>query len=211
MAQADPVSTGSGPPATLSRSECGRGFRPTMFRPIFCETMKSYRIATIPGDGIGQEVVPQGIRVLNAAGRKFGINFDWDHLPWSCEFYRKTGTMMPRDGLDRIRHHDAIFLGAVGFPSVPDHVSLWGLLIPIRRQFRQYANLRPVRLLPGIKPPVRDRNPGDIDFWIVRENSEGEYSQIGGRQNAGTEHETVVQEAIFTRRGKDRVMRYALK
>ncbi len=107
--------------------------------------MKSYRIATIPGDGIGQEVVPQGIRVLNAVGRKFGINFDWDHLPWSCEYYRKTGTMMPQDGLDRIRHHDAIFLGAVGFPSVPDHISLWGLLIPIRRQFRQYANLRPVR------------------------------------------------------------------
>jgi tartrate dehydrogenase/decarboxylase / D-malate dehydrogenase len=119
--------------------------------------MKSYRIATIPGDGIGPEVVPEGIRVLNTVGRKFGINFEWDHLPWSCEFYQKTGAMMPRDGLDRIRHHDAIFLGAVGFPSVPDHISLWGLLIPIRRQFRQYANLRPVRLMPGIESPLKNR------------------------------------------------------
>src|ERR1700737_1617534 len=173
--------------------------------------MKSYRIATIPGDGIGQEVVPQGIRVLNAAGRKFGINFDWDHLPWSCEFYRKTGTMMPRDGLDRIRNHDSIFLGAVGFPSVPDHISLWGLLIPIRRTFEQYANVRPGRLMPGIQSPLRNRGVGDIDFIIVRENNEGEYSSIGGRLYEGTEFELATQQSIFTRRGLDRILRYAFE
>src|SRR5438045_3025893 len=171
--------------------------------------MAKHRIAVIPGGGIGKEVVPEGIRVLDAAASKYGIELRWDQFPWSCEWYQKLGKMMPEDGIAQLRDHDAIFLGAVGFPGVPDHVSLWGLLIPIRRQFDQYVNLRPVRLLPGIKPPVRDRNPGDIDFWIVRENSEGEYSQIGGRHNAGTEHETVVQEAIFTRRGTDRVMRYA--
>src|ERR1700738_2103783 len=173
--------------------------------------MKSYRIATIPGDGMGQEVVPQGIRVLNAAGRKFGINFDWDHLPWSCEFYRKTGTMMPRDGLDRIRHHDAIFLGAVGYPSVPDHVSLWGLLIPIRRHFRQYVNLRPVRLLEGIETPLKHWKPGQIDFTIVRENNEGEYSNIGGRLYEGTDDEIAVQQTVFTRRGVNRVLRFAFE
>src|SRR3989454_12367929 len=173
------------------------------------EDRMRHTIAVIPGDGIGKEVVPEGQRVLDAAGRRFGFDLAWTTFDWSCERYTKTGRMMPQDGLDALRQFEAIFLGAVGFPGVPDHVSLWGLLIPIRRQFDQYVNLRPVRLLPGIKPPIRDRNPGDIDFWIVRENSEGEYSQIGGRQNAGTEHEIVVQEAIFTRRGTDRVMRYA--
>jgi len=171
--------------------------------------LKTYEIAVVAGDGIGKEVVPEGLNVLEAVGAAFGIGFRFRHFDWSCETYKTTGRMMPEDGIARLRDHDAIFLGAVGFPGVPDHVSLWGLLIPIRRQFDQYVNLRPVRLLPGIKPPIRDRNPGDIDFWIVRENSEGEYSQIGGRQNAGTEHEIVVQEAIFTRRGTDRVMRYA--
>jgi tartrate dehydrogenase/decarboxylase / D-malate dehydrogenase len=174
-------------------------------------SMKTYRIATIPGDGIGQEVVPEGIRVLTAVGQKFGVNFEWDHLPWSCEFYRKTGAMMPRDGLERIRHHDAIFLGAVGFPSVPDHVSLWGLLIPIRRQFRQYANLRPVRLMPGIESPLKNRAPGDIDFLIVRENNEGEYSSVGGRIYEGTEDEIATQQSVFTRRGVDRILRYAFE
>jgi tartrate dehydrogenase/decarboxylase/D-malate dehydrogenase len=173
--------------------------------------MKSYRIATIAGDGIGLEVVPEGIRVVNAIGRKFGINFDWDHLPWSCEFYQKTGAMMPQDGLDRIRYHDAIFLGAVGFPSVPDHVSLWGLLIPIRRHFRQYANLRPVRLMPGIESPLKNRAPGEIDFLIVRENNEGEYSSVGGRIYEGTEDEIATQQAVFTRRGVDRILRYAFE
>src|ERR1700694_2454995 len=171
--------------------------------------MKKHRIAAIPGDGIGKEVVPEGIRVLEAAGTRYGIEFQWDQFPWSCEWYQKHGRMMPEDGLAQIRRHDAIFLGAVGFPGVPDHVSLWGLLIPIRRQFQQYVNLRPVRLMEGVPSPLRDRKPGDIDFWVVRENNEGEYSSIGGRIHEGTEHETVVQETVFTRRGVDRVLRYA--
>jgi tartrate dehydrogenase/decarboxylase/D-malate dehydrogenase len=173
--------------------------------------MKRYRIAVIPGDGIGNEVVPEGIRVLEAAGGKFGVQFDWDRFPWSCEYYAKHGEMMPRDGLDRIRKHDAIFLGAVGFPGVPDHVSLWGLLIPIRRGFKQYANIRPVRLMPGVPSPLRDRKPGDIDFWVVRENNEGEYSSIGGRIYEGTEDEVVVQQSTFTRKGVDRILRYAFE
>jgi tartrate dehydrogenase/decarboxylase/D-malate dehydrogenase len=171
--------------------------------------MKTYRIAVIPGDGIGTEVVPEGIRVLDAVGARHGIGFVWDHFDWSCRRYAETGAMMPADGLDQIRAHDAIFLGAVGFPGVPDHVSLWGLLIPIRRQFRQYINLRPVRLMPGIASPLAGRVPGDIDFWIVRENNEGEYSSVGGRFNEGTDDEIVIQETIFSRRGVDRVLRFA--
>jgi tartrate dehydrogenase/decarboxylase / D-malate dehydrogenase len=173
--------------------------------------MKTYTLAVIPGDGIGNEVVPEGLRVLEAVGAKFGIGFRFRHFDWSCETYKKTGRMMPEDGIDRLRDHDAIFLGAVGFPGVPDHISLWGLLLPIRREFDQYVNLRPVRLLPGIIPPLRDKKPGDIDFWVVRENTEGEYSQIGGRLHAGTPHEIVIQEAIFTRRGTDRILRYAFE
>jgi tartrate dehydrogenase/decarboxylase/D-malate dehydrogenase len=171
--------------------------------------MKSYRIAVIAGDGIGQEVVPEGMRVLDAVGQKLGLRFNWDAFDWSCRRYAETGSMMPADGLERIRGHDAIFLGAVGFPGVPDHISLWGLLIPIRRQFRQYVNLRPVRLMPGIVSPLAGRAPGDIDFWIVRENNEGEYSSVGGRFNEGTADEIVIQETIFTRRGVDRILRYA--
>ena len=171
--------------------------------------MTSYSIAVIPGDGIGKEVVPEGLRVLDAAAARFGFTLAYDHYDWSCETYKATGLMMPEDGLDQLRDHDAIFLGAVGFPGVPDHISLWGLLIPIRRAFEQYVNLRPVRLLPGIIPPLRDKQVGDIDFWIVRENSEGEYSQRGGRFNEGTDEETVIQEAVFTRRGTDRILRYA--
>lgn len=173
--------------------------------------MQKYQIALIPGDGIGKEVVPEGIRVLEAAGTKFDIQFQWDELPWSCEYYTKTGRMMPEDGLDQIRHHDAIFLGAVGFPGVPDHISLWGLLIPIRRGFQQYANIRPVRLMPGIESPLRGREPGDIDFIVVRENTEGEYSTLGGRSFEGTDQELVIQENIFTRRGVDRILRYAFE
>ena len=173
--------------------------------------MKTYKIAVVPGDGIGKEVVPEGMRVLNAVGAQFDIRFDFKSFDWSCETYQNTGRMMPVDGLARLRDHDAIFLGAVGFHGVPDHVSLWGLLIPIRREFDQYVNLRPVRLLPGLVPPIRDRKPGDIDFWVVRENTEGEYSQIGGRIYAGTEREIVVQESIFTRRGTDRIIRYAFE
>jgi tartrate dehydrogenase/decarboxylase / D-malate dehydrogenase len=173
--------------------------------------MKSYRIATIPGDGIGKEVVPEGIRVLETAGRKHGFTLQWTQLPWSCEFYQKTGQMMPADGLDQLKEHDAIFLGAVGFPPIPDHISLWGLLIPIRRQFRQYANLRPVRLMPGVESPLRNRQTGDIDFLIVRENNEGEYSSIGGRIYEGTEDEVVTQQSVFTRRGVDRILRFAFE
>lgn len=168
-----------------------------------------YRIATIPGDGIGKEVVPEGVRVLNAVGCRFGLEFEWDWLPWSCEHYADEGRMMPEDGLERIRDHHAIFLGAVGYPGVPDHVSLWGLLIPIRRRFQQYVNLRPVRLMPGVPGPLAGRQAGDIDFWVVRENNEGEYSSIGGRLYEGTEDEMVMQESVFTRRGVDRVLRYA--
>ena len=173
--------------------------------------MKAYRIAVIPGDGIGKEVVPEGLRALEAAGRRFGIGFDWDELPWSCERYAETERMMPEDGLDRLRERDAIFLGAVGWPGVPDHVSLWGLLIPIRRRFQQYVNLRPVRLFEGVPSPLAGRRPGDIDFLCVRENNEGEYSEIGGRLYEGTEAEMVVQESIFTRKGVDRVLAYAFE
>lgn len=173
--------------------------------------MADYKIAVIPGDGIGNEVVPEGIRVLEAVGARFGIRFQWDWLPWSCEHYAKTGRMMPEDGLARIRHHDAIYLGAVGYPGVPDHVSLWGLLIPIRRGFQQYVNLRPVRLMPGIASPLAGRNPGDVDFYIVRENNEGEYSSVGGRMYEGTDAEFAMQESVFTRRGVDRVLRFAFE
>jgi tartrate dehydrogenase/decarboxylase/D-malate dehydrogenase len=173
--------------------------------------MATHRIAVIPGDGIGKEVMPEGIRVLEAVGRKFELSFRWDRFPWSCEYYLAEGRMMPEDGLARIRNHDAIFLGAVGFPGVPDHVSLWGLLIPIRRAFQQYANVRPVRLMPGVRCPLAGRKPGDIDFVVIRENNEGEYSSIGGRMYEGTEFEFAVQQSTFTRRGVDRILRYAFE
>lgn len=173
--------------------------------------MRQYRIATIAGDGIGREVMPQGLCVLDAAADYFDFRLDYQHFDWSCETYKATGRMMPEDGIDRLRDHDAIFLGAVGYPGVPDHISLWGLLIPIRQRFDQYVNLRPVRLLPNIVSPLRDKKQGDIDFWVVRENSEGEYSQIGGRLRAGTEDEVVVQQSIFTRKGTDRILRYAFE
>jgi tartrate dehydrogenase/decarboxylase/D-malate dehydrogenase len=171
----------------------------------------THRIAVIPGDGIGKEVVPEGIRVLEAAGRRFGFDFAWTPFDWSCEAYTRTGRMMPADGLEQLRRFEAIFLGAVGAPGVPDHVSLWGLLIPIRRTFRQYVNLRPVRLLRGVRTPLAGRGPDDIDMVIIRENNEGEYSEIGGRLYEGTDEELAVQQAIFTRRGVDRILRYAFE
>jgi tartrate dehydrogenase/decarboxylase / D-malate dehydrogenase len=173
--------------------------------------MTRHRIAVIPGDGIGKEVVPEGLRVLEAAGRRFGFALETTAFDWSCERYAETGRMMPDDGLARLRPFDAIFLGAVGSPGVPDHVSLWGLLIPIRRTFRQYVNLRPVRLLPGVRSPLAGRTPADIDMMIVRENNEGEYSEIGGRLYKGTDEELAVQQALFTQKGCDRVMRYAFE
>src|ERR1700724_3971222 len=160
--------------------------------------MKSFKIAVIAGDGIGKEVVPEGIRVVEAAGRRFDFECRWQEFDWSCETYIKTGRMMPADGLQQLRPFDAIFLGAVGHPSVADHVSLWGLLIPIRREFQQYANIRPVRLLPGIDPAVKNFAPGQIDFVVVRENNEGEYSNIGGRLYSGTEDEITMQPHVFT-------------
>jgi len=172
---------------------------------------RAHKIAIIAGDGIGREVVPEGIRVLEAAGRRFGFSFAWTEFDWSCDAYLATGRMMPADGIDKLRAFDAIFLGAVGHPRVPDHVSLWGLLIPIRRHFQQYVNLRPVRMLPRIDPPLKGYPPGKIDFCIVRENTEGEYSEMGGRVFRGTEEEFALQETIFTRRGCDRILRYAFE
>jgi tartrate dehydrogenase/decarboxylase/D-malate dehydrogenase len=173
---------------------------------------KRHRIAVIPGDGIGREVVPEGLRVLEAAGRRFGVAFDWDELPWSCDYYAKHGRMMPEDWFERIRHHDAIFFGAVGWPAaVPDHVSLWGSLIQWRRGFDQYVNMRPCRLMPGVPSPLANRKPGDIDFVVVRENTEGEYSSVGGRMFEGTEREVVFQESVFTRKGVDRILEFAFE
>ena len=171
--------------------------------------MSNYRIASIPGDGIGQEVIPAGIQVAEVLAQRFGFSIKFKHFDWSCQTYLNTGTMMPKEGLEQLQSFDAIFLGAVGWPSVPDHVSLWGLLIPIRRHFDQYVNIRPVRLLKGIESPLAGRGPEDIDFVIVRENCEGEYSESGGRIYAGTEQEIVLQESIFTRHGTDRILRYA--
>ena len=173
--------------------------------------MSSYQIAVIPGDGIGREVMPEALRVLGRASELFGFGLRSRSFDWSCETFRATGRMMPDDGIDRLRDHDAILLGAVGFPGVPDHVSLWGLLIPIRREFDQYVNLRPVRLLPGIACPLAGKRPGDVDFWVVRENTEGEYSMLGGRYAVGTDAEAVMQTAVFTRRGTDRILRYAFE
>ena len=173
--------------------------------------MKHYRIAVIRGDGIGNEVVPAAQHVLDCAAKRCGFSLEWREFDWSCERFAKTGSMMPADGLDVLRPFDAIFLGAVGFPGVPDHVSLWGLLLPIRRGFEQYINLRPVRLLPGIESPLRGRDADSIDFCVVRENTEGEYSDVGGILDEGTPTERVTQTAIFTRRGCDRVMRYAFE
>lgn len=173
--------------------------------------MSTYRIAVIPGDGIGKEVMPEGLRVLEAASSKFGIDLDLTHFDWNCDDYETTGLLMPEDGIDQLRPFDAIFLGAVGLPGVPDHVSLWGMLIPIRREFLQYVNLRPARLLPGVTSPLANRGPEDIDMMIVRENVEGEYSQIGGRMYEGLPEEMAIQQAVFTRKGCDRIMRYAFE
>ena len=173
--------------------------------------MRTFNIAVIAGDGIGKEVVPEGIRVLEAAGQRFGFRFNWHAFDWSCETYVKTGKMMPADGIQQLRPFDSIFLGAVGHPSIPDHVSLWGLLIPIRRHFRQYVNLRPVRLFEGIETPLKNWKPGQIDFCIVRENNEGEYSNIGGRLYEGTDDEMAIQQTVFTRRGINRVLRFAFE
>ncbi len=171
----------------------------------------AYRIAVIPGDGIGNEVMPEALRVLEVIGRKHDLSFKFDEFDWSCERFAKEGAMMPEDGLDTIKGHDSILLGAVGFPGVKDHVSLWGLLIPIRRQFQQYLSLRPVKLMEGMPCPLANRKPGDIDFLVVRENNEGEYSDIGGRGNVGTPEEFATQLSVFTKKGCDRIIRVAFE
>jgi tartrate dehydrogenase/decarboxylase / D-malate dehydrogenase len=167
----------------------------------------SHRIALIPGDGIGREVLPAAREVLDAVGRRHDVRFDYDELGWSCERYLREGAMMPADGLDRVRHHDALLLGAVGAPEVPDHVSLWGLLIPIRRRFRQYVNLRPIKVFDGVRSPLRDADA--VDLVVVRENVEGEYSEVGGRFGRGFPEEMAVQEAVFTRAGVSRIADFA--
>jgi tartrate dehydrogenase/decarboxylase/D-malate dehydrogenase len=174
--------------------------------------MSAHPIAVISGDGIGKETVPEGLRVLEAAGRRFGLAFRWQEFQWNCDYYVKHGRMMPEDWFDQLRPHDAIFYGAVGWPAtVPDHVSLWGSLIQFRRRFDQYVNLRPCRLMPGIPTPLANRKPGDIDFVVVRENTEGEYSSVGGRMYEGTEREIVFQETIFSRKGVDRILKFAFE
>jgi tartrate dehydrogenase/decarboxylase/D-malate dehydrogenase len=171
-----------------------------------------HRIAVIPGDGIGKEVVPEGLRVLDAAARKLGLEFELDHFDWSCDYYLKHGAMMPADWKAQIGGHDAIFFGAVGWPAkVPDHESLWGSLIKIRRDFDQYVNLRPCRLMPGMRTPLADRKPGDIDFFVIRENTEGEYSSVGGKMYEGTEREVVFQQSVFSRKGVDRILKFAFE
>ena len=172
---------------------------------------RRYRIAVIPGDGIGKEVVPEGLRVLEAAAKRFRFELRLDPYDFaSADYYLKHGRMLPENWKEQIGGHDAIFFGAVGWPAVvPDHVSLWGSLVPFRREFDQYINLRPCRLMPGVNSPLAGRKPGDIDFCVVRENTEGEYSSIGGTIFAGTERETVIQETVMTRVGVDRIVRYA--
>jgi tartrate dehydrogenase/decarboxylase/D-malate dehydrogenase len=175
--------------------------------------MARHRIAVIPGDGIGTEVVPEGLRVLDAVAAKFGIGLDYDQFDFaSCDYYLNHGKMLPDNWKQLIGGHDAIFFGAVGWPAkVPDHISLWGSLLLFRREFDQYVNLRPVRLMPGIPCPLANRKPGDIDFYVVRENTEGEYSSVGGKIFPGTEREVVLQEAVFSRVGVDRVLKYAFE
>jgi tartrate dehydrogenase/decarboxylase / D-malate dehydrogenase len=172
-----------------------------------------YSIAVIAGDGIGKEVMPEGLRALEVACHKFGINLEFTEYPFSSiDYYQKHHQMLPDNWQESLTAHDAIFFGAVGWPEIlPDHISLWGSLLKFRREFDQYVNLRPVRLMPGVPSPLAGREPGDIDFWIVRENTEGEYSSIGGRMFEDTDREFVVQETIMTRTGVDRILKYAFE
>ena len=174
--------------------------------------MSTYRIAVIPGDGIGKEVMPEGVRVLDAAARKFGFTLTLDHFDWNCDRLVKSGEWMPENWKDLVGGHHAIYFGATGWPAaVPDHVSLWSSLIKFRRDFDQYVNLRPVKLMPGIPCPLAGRKPGDIDYYVIRENTEGEYSSVGGRMFEGTDREFVTQQSCFTRKGVDRIMRFAFE
>src|SRR5215212_1824553 len=171
----------------------------------------TFRIAVIPGDGIGKEVIPEGLRAIDAAAARFGFALEYRHIEWaSCDYYAAHGEMMPADWKQQLAGIDAIYFGAVGWPAtVPDHVSLWGSLLKFRREFDQYVNLRPVRLMPGIPSPLANRKPGDIDFYVVRENTEGEYSSVGGKMFPDTDREVVMQETVMTRIGVDRILKYA--
>src|SRR5438093_3489723 len=169
----------------------------------------TYKIAVIAGDGVGREVIPAGLCAIEAAARGADVKLSFTEFPWGCEFYRKHGRMMDEDGFDRLATFDAIYLGAIGAPGVPDHVSVWELILPLRQRFDQYVNLRPMRLLPGVVSPLANRGAADIDMVCVRENSEGEYAGAGGRLHAGTPHEVAEQTGLFTRRGIDRIVRYA--
>jgi tartrate dehydrogenase/decarboxylase/D-malate dehydrogenase len=172
----------------------------------------THRIAVIAGDGIGKEVMPEGVRVVDAAARRFGVKIAFDHFDWSCDNYDKHGWWMPPDWRDKIGSHDCIFFGATGWPArMPDHVSLWDSLMKFRKGFDQYVNLRPVRLMPGVACPLAGRKVGDIDYYVVRENTEGEYSSVGGRMFEGTEREMAVQQSVFTRKGVDRIMKFAFE
>jgi len=174
--------------------------------------LQNYQIAAIPADGIGPEVIDAGVRVLQAlAARDGGFAFDITTYDWGSDYYKAHGRMMPEDGLDRLKAHDAIFFGAVGAPDVPDHITLWGLRLPICQGFDQYANVRQTRILPGISAPLRDKGPGDLDWVIVRENSEGEYAGHGGRAHRGLPEEVATETAIFTRVGVTRIMRFAFR
>jgi tartrate dehydrogenase/decarboxylase / D-malate dehydrogenase len=175
--------------------------------------MRSLRIAAIPGDGIGREVMPEGLKVLAAAAARFDFKLEHEHIEWaSCEYYLQTGSMMPADWKQRVATCDAIYFGAVGWPAtVPDHVSLWGSLLRFRREFDQYVNLRPVRLFEGVPSPLANYKPGDIDYVVVRENTEGEYTALGGVMYEGTEREIVIQESVFSRVGADRLLRFAFE
>lgn len=174
---------------------------------------KTFRIAVLPGDGIGKEVMPEGLKVLQKAINKFDLKLEFEHHEWaSCDYYAEHGDMMPSDWKDRLSGCDALLFGAVGWPdTVPDHVSLWGSLLKFRREFDQYINLRPVRLFEGVPCPLANRKAGDIDFFVVRENTEGEYTSLGGTMFAGTDREIVIQESVFSRIGTDRVLKYAFE
>ena len=173
--------------------------------------MKTHKIAVIAGDGIGKEVMPEGLRALEATATRFGIDLEFTTFAWAdCDYYVKHGKMMPDDWRAQLSGFEAIFFGAVGMPDiVPDHISLWGSLLKFRREFDQYVNLRPVRLMPGVPCPLANKKPGDIDFYVVRENTEGEYSSVGGKMFEGTDRELVLQESVFTRHGTDRILKYA--
>ncbi|MGH7618010.1 MAG: tartrate dehydrogenase [Gemmatimonadaceae bacterium] len=173
--------------------------------------MSTLRIAVIAGDGIGREVIPAGLAALEAVTRESGMALTFTEFAWGCEFYERRGRMMDEDALDQLAAFDAIYLGAIGSPAVPDHVSVWDLILPIRQRFDQYVNLRPMRLLPGLTSPLANRTPADIDMVCVRENTEGEYAGVGGRTYRGTPHEIAEQTGIFTRRGIERVVRYAFQ